>query len=81
MFSTEYIYSFSLSLMFSALIYCLIFLGGGSGHLSAKCSDFSQLKHFHLEKYLENLEVFLFGLFGKFSYGFIKFSFLITIVI
>jgi hypothetical protein len=36
--------------MFSALISCLMFLGG-FGHLSAKCHDFSQLKHFPLEKY------------------------------
>jgi hypothetical protein len=72
--------SFSLSSMFRALISCLIYLGG-IGHLLAKCLDFSQLKHFSLEKYLANLEVFFLHFFGKFFNRFIKFSFLVTIVI
>jgi hypothetical protein len=51
------IFSFSLSLIFKALISCLIFLGG-FGHLSAKCPDYPQLKHFSCEKYLSNLDSF-----------------------
>jgi hypothetical protein len=53
-------FSFSLSLMFKALSSFLIFLGD-LGHLSSKCPDPPQLKHFPFEKYFSNLEFFVLG--------------------
>ena len=61
--------------MFKALRSFLIFLGG-LGHLSAKCLDSLQLKHFPSKKYLSNLEFFVLGFLEKFFEGLLNFHFL-----